>query len=83
MSYVGGPGYELYVPTEQALHVYDRLTAAGAPLFRTRRISQRSSSPDFMPPGLREANTSTDPSACSGWSMAVPERGAAMLKADR
>jgi glycine cleavage system aminomethyltransferase T/glycine/D-amino acid oxidase-like deaminating enzyme len=29
MSYVGGPGYELYIPTEFALTVYDALRGAG------------------------------------------------------
>jgi 4-methylaminobutanoate oxidase (formaldehyde-forming) len=29
ITYVGELGYELYVPTEQALHVYDRIVAAG------------------------------------------------------
>ena len=32
MSYVGGPGYELYVPIEMARHVYLALHAAGADL---------------------------------------------------
>ncbi len=32
MSYVGGPGLELYVPTEFAVHVYDTLIEAGTPL---------------------------------------------------
>ncbi len=32
MSYVGGPGYELYVPTEMARHVYLALHEAGADL---------------------------------------------------
>jgi 4-methylaminobutanoate oxidase (formaldehyde-forming) len=32
MSYIGGPGFELYVPMEMAAHVYDALTEAGAPL---------------------------------------------------
>jgi 4-methylaminobutanoate oxidase (formaldehyde-forming) len=32
MSYVGGPGYELYVPVEMARHVYLQLQAAGADL---------------------------------------------------
>jgi 4-methylaminobutanoate oxidase (formaldehyde-forming) len=32
MSYIGGPGFELYVPTEMAAHVYDTLIEAGAPL---------------------------------------------------
>jgi 4-methylaminobutanoate oxidase (formaldehyde-forming) len=30
ITYVGELGYELYVPTEQAVHVYDRLVEAGA-----------------------------------------------------
>jgi glycine cleavage system aminomethyltransferase T/glycine/D-amino acid oxidase-like deaminating enzyme len=32
MSYVGGPGYELYVPVEMARHVYLALKEAGADL---------------------------------------------------
>jgi len=32
MSYVGGPGYELYVPIEMTRHVYLALMAAGAEL---------------------------------------------------
>jgi 4-methylaminobutanoate oxidase (formaldehyde-forming) len=32
ITYLGEHGYELYVPTEQAVHVYDRLVEAGAPL---------------------------------------------------
>src|SRR5262245_5254723 len=31
ITYVGELGYELYIPAEQARHVYDRLVAAGAP----------------------------------------------------
>lgn len=31
MSYIGGPGFELYVPIESAAHVYDALMAGGAP----------------------------------------------------
>jgi len=31
MSYVGGPGYELYVPVEMTRHVYLALMAAGVP----------------------------------------------------
>jgi len=30
ITYLGELGYELYIPTEQALHVYDRLVEAGA-----------------------------------------------------
>jgi 4-methylaminobutanoate oxidase (formaldehyde-forming) len=29
ITYLGELGYELYIPTEQALHVYDRLVAVG------------------------------------------------------
>jgi 4-methylaminobutanoate oxidase (formaldehyde-forming) len=32
ITYLGELGYELYVPTEQAVHVYDRVVAAGADL---------------------------------------------------
>ncbi|GMU60104.1 MAG: sarcosine dehydrogenase [Myxococcaceae bacterium] len=32
ITYLGELGYELYIPTEQATHVYDRLVDAGAPL---------------------------------------------------
>jgi len=31
ITYVGELGYELYIPVEQATHVYDRLVAAGEP----------------------------------------------------
>jgi 4-methylaminobutanoate oxidase (formaldehyde-forming) len=31
ITYVGELGYELYIPAEQALHVYDRIIRAGAP----------------------------------------------------
>ncbi|MGZ4702880.1 MAG: aminomethyltransferase family protein, partial [Ilumatobacteraceae bacterium] len=32
ITYVGELGYELYVPAEQAVHVYDRVVAAGEPV---------------------------------------------------
>ncbi len=32
ITYLGELGYELYVPAEQAVHVYDRIVAAGEPL---------------------------------------------------
>ncbi|MDB4947079.1 MAG: Sarcosine dehydrogenase [Labilithrix sp.] len=32
ITYLGELGYELYVPTEQATHVYDRIVLAGEPL---------------------------------------------------
>lgn len=32
ITYLGELGYELYVPTEQAMHVYERIVEAGEPL---------------------------------------------------
>jgi len=32
ITYLGELGYELYVPAEQAVHVYDRIVAAGGPV---------------------------------------------------
>ena len=32
ITYLGELGYELYIPAEQATHVYDRIVAAGGPL---------------------------------------------------
>jgi 4-methylaminobutanoate oxidase (formaldehyde-forming) len=32
ITYLGELGYELYIPAEQAMHVYDRIVAAGEPL---------------------------------------------------
>src|SRR6185369_194008 len=32
ITYLGELGYELYIPTEQTVHVYDRIVAAGAAL---------------------------------------------------
>jgi len=32
ITYLGELGYELYIPAEQAMHVHDRLVAAGEPL---------------------------------------------------
>lgn len=32
ITYLGELGYELYIPTEQAVHVYERLVKAGEPL---------------------------------------------------
>ncbi len=32
ITYLGELGYELYIPTEQAVHVYERLIVAGEPL---------------------------------------------------
>ena len=32
ITYLGELGYELYIPAEQAVHVYDRLVEAGEPL---------------------------------------------------
>ncbi len=52
MSYVGGPGYELYVPTDQCVTLYDALVAAGdefglkrCGLLHDRRAARRSRPP--------------------------------------
>ena len=42
ITYLGELGYELYIPTEQALHVYDRLVAAGGQVGLATPASRRS-----------------------------------------
>ena len=52
MSYVGGPGYEMVVPTDQCVTLYDALWSAGAAfglqgrrLLHDRRAAHRSRPP--------------------------------------
>jgi glycine cleavage system aminomethyltransferase T len=52
MSYVGGPGYELYVPTDQCVTLYDALWDCGAEfrlarcrLLHDRRAAHRGRTP--------------------------------------
>jgi 4-methylaminobutanoate oxidase (formaldehyde-forming) len=53
ITYVGELGYELYVPTEQAVHVYDRVVAAGA-AFRLRHAGLKALSSLRMEKGYRD-----------------------------
>ena len=53
ITYVGELGYELYVPTEQAVHVYDRIIAAG-PAFGLRHAGLRALASLRMEKGYRD-----------------------------
>ena len=45
ITYLGELGYELYIPAEQAVHVYDRLVAAGAGVRAAPRRAQGAGQP--------------------------------------
>ncbi|MEW6431990.1 MAG: FAD-dependent oxidoreductase [Myxococcota bacterium] len=53
ITYLGELGYELYVPTEQAVHVYDRLVEAGA-AFGLRHAGLKALSSCRMEKGYRD-----------------------------
>ena len=53
ITYLGELGYELYVPTEQAVHVYDRIVAAGAKL-KLRHAGLKSLASLRMEKGYRD-----------------------------
>ncbi|MGB8326536.1 MAG: FAD-dependent oxidoreductase [Steroidobacteraceae bacterium] len=53
ITYLGELGYELYIPTEQALHVYDLLVKAGAPL-RLRHAGLKALASLRMEKGYRD-----------------------------
>ncbi len=53
ITYLGELGYELYVPTEQATHVYDRLIAAG-PAFGLRHAGLKTLASCRMEKGYRD-----------------------------
>jgi 4-methylaminobutanoate oxidase (formaldehyde-forming) len=53
ITYLGELGYELYVPTEMAMHVYEQLTAAGAPL-GLRHVGLKSLASLRMEKGYRD-----------------------------
>ena len=66
ITYLGELGYELYVPTEQAMHVYDRLVAAG----ERARPAARGAARRWRACAWRRgtattATTSTTPTRCS------------------
>ncbi len=53
ITYVGELGYELYVPTEQAVHVYERLVEAG-PTFGLRHAGLKALASLRMEKGYRD-----------------------------
>jgi len=53
ITYLGELGYELYIPAEQAVHVYDRIVAAGAP-FGLRHAGLKALSSLRMEKGYRD-----------------------------
>ena len=62
ITYLGELGYELYIPTEQALHVYDRLIAAGEPMgLRHAGLKALASLRMEKGPTATTATTSTTP----------------------
>lgn len=53
ITYLGELGYELYIPTEQAVHVYDQLVAAG-PQFGLRHAGLKALASLRMEKGYRD-----------------------------
>ena len=53
ITYLGELGYELYIPTEQATHVYDRIVAAG-PAFGLRHAGLKALASLRMEKGYRD-----------------------------
>jgi len=53
ITYLGELGYELYVPSEQAVHVYDRIVAAG-PAYGLRHAGTKSLASLRMEKGYRD-----------------------------
>ncbi len=79
ITYVGELGYELYVPTEQAVHVYDRLTAAG-PAYGLRHAGTKALASLRMEKGYRDYghdidNTDTVLEAGLGFAVALDKPG--------
>ena len=65
ITYLGELGYELYVPTEQAMHVYERITEAGRK-FDLRHAGLKALASLRMEKGIRITDTtSTTPIRCS------------------
>ena len=79
ITYVGELGYELYVPAEQAVHVYDRLVAAGASV-GLRHAGTKSLASLRMEKGYRDYghdidNTDTVLEAGLGFAVALDKPG--------
>jgi len=79
ITYVGELGYELYVPAEQAVHVYDRIVAAG-PAFGLRHAGTKALASLRMEKGYRDYghdidNTDTVLEAGLGFAVALDKPG--------
>ena len=79
ITYLGELGYELYVPTEQAVHVYDRLVAAG-PAFGLRHAGLKALASLRMEKGYRDYghdidNTDSPFEAGLGFAVALDKPG--------
>jgi 4-methylaminobutanoate oxidase (formaldehyde-forming) len=79
ITYLGELGYELYVPSEQAVHVYDRLVAAG-PAFGLRHAGLKALSSLRMEKGYRDYghdidNTDSVLEAGLGFAVALDKPG--------
>jgi len=79
ITYLGELGYELYVPTEQAVHVYDLVTGAGAP-YGLRRAGLKALASLRMEKGYRDYghdidNTDDPLSAGFGFALALDKPG--------
>lgn len=79
ITYLGELGYELYVPAEQAVHVYDRLVAAG-PEFGLRHAGTKALASLRMEKGYRDYghdidNTDTALEAGLGFAVALDKPG--------
>ena len=73
ITYLGELGYELYVPTEQAVHVYEQLLAAGGP-HGLRHAGLKALSSLRMEKGYRDYGhdiDNTDPVLDAGLGFAV------------
>ncbi len=65
ITYLGELGYELYVPTEQAVHVYDRLAKAGEKVGLRHAGLKALASCAWRRATATTATTSTTPTRCS------------------
>ena len=65
ITYLGELGYELYIPTEQALHVYDRLVEAGERVGLVHAGLKTLASAAWRRAIATTATTSTTPTRCS------------------
>ncbi len=79
ITYLGELGYELYVPSEQAVHVYDRLVAAG-PAFGLRHAGLKALASLRLEKGYRDYghdidNTDSVLEAGLGFAVALDKEG--------